>query len=67
MRIGDIALIRGGLDLIDRQGGEYDPMAAKRLAVRGEHGSAVIGDGLAQLVNGRAGRAVRELVGKEPN
>ena len=29
--------------------------------------SNVNDDGLAQLVNGRAGRAVRELVGKEPN
>jgi len=53
VRLREIALIRGGLDQVNRQGGEDLPVAAERVLVGGEDAAAVGLDRFGQPGYGR--------------
>ena len=65
VRLGEIALVRGGLDLVDREGGEDLPVAAERVLVGGEHGAAVGLDGLGQAGHGCGRGAGADGIGRD--
>ena len=65
VRLGEVALERRRLDLVERQGGEDLPVAAERVAVGAERGAAVLADGVGQGRNGRRRLARRDFLDGE--
>ena len=63
--VGEVALVGRGLDQVDRQSGEDLPVAAERIAVRGEDGAAVGLDRLGQPGDGGGRRAGAQRVGRD--
>ncbi len=59
--VGDVALEGGGRDLLERERGQHQRVAAQGLAIGRQHCAAVAGDGVRQVLQLRRRRLERQL------